>query len=411
MRLSVPRVNAPYNAAIDWLFGTQDRGVKLGLENVYRLLADMGNPQNDLRFIHVAGTNGKGSVCAMIDSICRFAGLRTGLFTSPHLVRFNERIQVNGMPIDDDAAVRGIQKIRMHLDEQRHPTFFEITTALAIDYFRAQSVDLVVLETGLGGRLDSTNVVRPVVSVLTAIDLDHQHWLGDSLTKIAAEKGGIIKPGIPVVSGPQFPEVRVALEQIAESRSAPITFAETPIIGSPIGLQGSHQRMNAAIAKAAIDKAGIRVGPEAVAKGLEQVYWPGRFQQIKDRIILDGAHNPAAITRLIQTWHECVVQERASILFGGLRDKDLETMIATLSPLAARFFLVPVRSQRTASTSEIERFVPKQIPANLCASAKQALDLACRFDDRILVTGSLFLVGEVLSILDPAQAALQTSNQ
>jgi dihydrofolate synthase / folylpolyglutamate synthase len=411
VRLSIPRVNAPYNAAIDWLFGTQDRGVKLGLENVYRLLADMRNPQNDLRFMHVAGTNGKGSVCAMVDSICRFAGLRTGLFTSPHLVRFNERIQVNGVPIDDDAAVRGIQRIRAHIDEERHPTFFEITTALAFDYFRAQSVDLVILETGLGGRLDATNVVHPLVSVLTAIDLDHQHWLGDTLSKIAAEKAGIIKPGTPVVSGPQYPEVRSALEQIAENRSAPITFAVTPIKGTPIGLQGSHQQMNAAIATTAIEKAGIQVSPEAVAKGLEQVYWPGRFQHVEDRIILDGAHNPAAIARLIQTWHECVGQESASILFGGLRDKDLKTMIATLSPLAARFLLVPVRSQRSASTSEIERFVPKQIPVNLCGSAEQALDLAGRFDDRILVTGSLFLVGEVLAILDPAQAALQKSNQ
>jgi dihydrofolate synthase / folylpolyglutamate synthase len=404
-------VNAPYNAAIDWLFGTQDRGVKLGLENVSRLLADMGNPQNDLRFIHVAGTNGKGSVCAMIDSICRFAGIRTGLFTSPHLVRFNERIQVIGLPIDDYDVARGIQKIRAHIDEERHPTFFEITTALAFDYFRTQSVELVVLETGLGGRLDSTNVVRPLVSVLTAIDLDHQHWLGDSLSEIAAEKGGIIKPGIPVVSGPQFPEVRFAVEQIADSRSAPIRFAEIPIKGLPIGLPGSHQRANAAIAKAAIDETGISVSPEAVAKGLAQVSWPGRFQRVEDRIILDGAHNPAAIRRLIQTWHECVTEERATILFGGLRDKDLETMIATLSPLAARFFLVPVRSQRTALTSEIERFVPTHIPANLCASVGKALDLARRFHEPILVTGSLFLVGEVLSILDPARAALQPSNQ
>ena len=404
-------MNAPYNAAIDWLFGTQNRGVKLGLENVYHLLADMRNPQNELRFIHVAGTNGKGSVCAMAESICRFAGLRTGLFTSPHLIRFNERIQVNGTPIEDEAVARCIQKIRAHIDEKRHPTFFEITTALALDYFRAQNVDLVILETGLGGRLDATNVVRPLVSVLTAIDLDHQHWLGDSLSKIAAEKGGIIKTGTPVVSGPQFPEVRAALEQIAESRSASITFIETPFKGSPVGLQGSHQRMNAAIAKAAIAKAGIEVSSDAVNNGLEQVNWPGRFQLVDDRIILDGAHNPAAIRRLIETWKECVTQDRASVLFGGLRDKDLESMIGALSPLAARFFIVPIRSQRAASTSEIERFVPKLIPATQCTSAEEALNLARRFDDRILVTGSLFLVGEVLSILDPAQGALQTSNQ
>jgi len=143
-------VNAAYTAAIDWLFGTQNLGVKLGLDNVQRLLASLGDPQEELRFIHVAGTNGKGSVCAMIDSICRTAGMKTGLFTSPHLVRFNERIQINGQPIDDAAVVRGIHRIRALVDEERHPTFFEITTALALDYFRSQTVDLVVLETGLG---------------------------------------------------------------------------------------------------------------------------------------------------------------------------------------------------------------------------------------------------------------------
>ncbi len=411
MRFSVDLVNSPYDSAVEWLFGTQSRGVKLGLENVYRLLTDLGNPQNDLRFIHVAGTNGKGSVCAMLDSICRSAGLRVGLFTSPHLVRFNERIQVDGVPIDDDAVVRGIGKIRSKIDEERHPTFFEIATALALDYFRAQGVDLVVLETGLGGRLDATNVVRPLVSVLTSIDLDHQLWLGDSLGKIAAEKGGIIKQGTPVVSGPQYPEVRAVLEQIAGRCDAPITFVETAISQLPIGLQGTHQQMNGAIARTALEKARIRVGPEAVANGLQMVYWPGRFQRVDDRIILDGAHNPAAITQLIKTWHECVGQELASIVFGVLRDKDLETMIGTLSPLAARFFIVPVQSQRTASTSEIKRFVPQQIPATQCADAAEALDLARRFEERILVTGTLFLVGEVLSILDPAQAALQPSNQ
>ena len=164
-------MNTAYSVAIDWLFATQNRGVKLGLDNVRRLLANLGNPQNELRFVHVAGTNGKGSVCAMIDSISRAAGVRTGLFTSPHLVQFNERIQINGRPIDDANVVRGIQRIRAHIHEDHHPTFFEITTALAFDYFRSHGVDLVVLETGLGGRLDATNVVRPLVSVLTSIDL------------------------------------------------------------------------------------------------------------------------------------------------------------------------------------------------------------------------------------------------
>jgi dihydrofolate synthase/folylpolyglutamate synthase len=404
-------VNAAYSAAIDWLFGTQDRGVKLGLDNIRRLLAAIGDPQNGLRFIHVAGTNGKGSVCAMIDSICRTAGLRTGLFTSPHLVRFNERIQINGRPIEDADVVRGIQEIRSRIDEEHHPTFFEITTALAFEYFRSREVDLVVLETGLGGRLDATNLVHPLVSVLTAIDMDHQKWLGETLGEIAAEKGGIIKPGVPIVSGPQFSEVRTVLEQIAAARSAPISYAELPVAGLFVGLAGSHQRVNAAIAVQAIRKAGIQIDQRALKEGLADVYWPGRFQRVNDGIILDGAHNPAAMKCVVKTWRECGEPEKATILFGGLIDKDLQGMISTLSEIAARFLIVPVRSQRAASPSEIEPYVPRHLSSTQCASAEEALDLAHRFDEQILVTGSLFLVGEILAILDSAQAALQTSDQ
>lgn len=404
-------VNAAYTAAIDWLFGTQNLGVKLGLDNVQRLLASLGDPQEELRFIHVAGTNGKGSVCAMIDSICRTAGMKTGLFTSPHLVRFNERIQINGQPIDDAAVVRGIHRIRALVDEERHPTFFEITTALALDYFRSQTVDLVVLETGLGGRLDATNVVHPLVSVLTSIDMDHQKWLGDTLSGIAAEKAGIIKPGVPVVSGPQFTEVKDVLERIAAQHSAPVSYAEKPLDGLFIGLTGFHQRLNAAIAVRAIRQAGLRASPQALKEGLANVYWPGRFQRIDERIVLDGAHNPAAARCLVETWRECIGPQKATVIFGGLCDKDLQGMLSTLGTLAARFFIVPIRSQRAASPADIECFVPQQLSATQCASAEQALGLARRCNEQILVTGSLFLVGETLAILDSAQAALQTSNQ
>jgi dihydrofolate synthase / folylpolyglutamate synthase len=406
-----PEVNTAYSGAIDWLFGTQYRGVKLGLENVRTLLQAMEEPQSALRFIHVAGTNGKGSVCAMVDSICRCAGIKTGLFTSPHLIRFSERIQINGLPIDDADFVRGIQRIRSLIDEERHPTFFEITTALAFDYFRSQGVDLVVLETGLGGRLDATNVVHPLVSVLTAIDMDHQKWLGATLGEIATEKAGIIKPGVPVVSGWQVAEVRTVLEQIAAELSAPISYVENPVEGLSVGLAGSHQRLNAAIAVSALRHAGIRANPEALKEGLANVHWPGRFQRVEDRIILDGAHNPAAARCLVETWKECVGPERATVIFGGLFDKDLQGMILTLSPLAARFLIVPIRSQRAAPPADIERYVPKDLSAIPCASVAQALDLARRFNERVMVTGSLFLVGETLAILASAPASLQTSNQ
>jgi dihydrofolate synthase / folylpolyglutamate synthase len=404
-------VNTTYHAAIDWLFGTQFRGVKLGLENVRRLLTALGEPQNELRCIHVAGTNGKGSVCAMIDSIARTAGLKTALFTSPHLIRFNERIQINGLPIDNENVVRGIDRIRQLIDEEHHPTFFEINTALAFDYFRRQEVDLVVLETGLGGRLDATNVVHPLVSVLTSIEMDHQKWLGNTLGEIAAEKAGIIKPRVPVVSGPQLAEVRNVLERIAAQRSAPISYADPLIEDQLVGLAGSHQRLNGAIAVSAIREGGLYASPQALKEGLAGVYWPGRFQRINERLVLDGAHNPAATKCVVETWKECVGSPRATIIFGGLCDKDLQGMILTLSGLAARFLIVPIRSQRAASPAHIESFVPKTLSAVQCSSVEQALELAHRFDEQILVTGSLFLVGETLAILDSAQAILQTSNQ
>lgn len=404
-------MNTAYIAAVNWLFETQQRGVKLGLTNVRRLLSSLGEPQKGLRFIHVAGTNGKGSVCAMIDSVSRSAGMRTGLFTSPHLVRFNERIQIDGIPIDDPALVRGIHHLRSLIDEERHPTFFEITTALALDYFRAQSVDLVVLETGLGGRLDATNLVTPLVSVLTSIDLDHQKWLGQTLTEIAIEKAGIVKPGVPVVSGPQFPEVRIVLERIADERSASLSYAESPVQDLFIGLAGAYQRWNAAIAMQALRKASISFNQKALTEGLANVSWPGRFQMIGERVILDGAHNPAASRCLVETWREYFGDRRATIIFGGLRDKDLEGMVAILSTIATRFLSVPIRSQRAASTAEIQSIVPKYVSATQCDSAAQALQSAYHFDDPILVTGSLFLVGELLAILQPSQGVLQASNQ
>ncbi len=217
---------SPSKKALDdtlsWLYGTQTRGIKLGLAGIQALAEVLGNPQQSLRFVHVAGTNGKGSVCAMLESICRAAGLKTGLYTSPHLVRYNERIQVNRRSIPDEEVIRGTNEIQALISEHDlSPSFFEITMALAFLYFLKSEVDIVVLETGLGGRLDATNIVRPIVSVLTSIDLDHQRILGNSLAEIAREKAGIIKQGVPVVSAPQYeqrhsdPVRRISLSAIS----------------------------------------------------------------------------------------------------------------------------------------------------------------------------------------------------
>jgi dihydrofolate synthase / folylpolyglutamate synthase len=405
------QLNAAYDIAVEWLFATQQRGMKFGLEHMRRLLVALDEPQKSLKVIHVAGTNGKGSVCAMLDSLARSAGIRTGLFTSPHLVRFNERIQVDGNPIGDDSVVSGLHRIRERLDDDYYPTFFEITTALALDYFRAVNVDLVILETGLGGRLDATNIVTPLASVLTSIDLDHQRWLGNTIDEIALEKAGIIKPAVPVVSVPQIARVRSVIEKVALERSAPLYYVNRPISDMFVGLPGSHQRINAAVACETLVHAGFRLTDQERREGLANVFWPGRFQRLGARIVLDGAHNPAASQRLIETWEECVGKERSTIIFGGLREKDLLQMLSVLGKIAARFYIVPVQSRRAAATDEIQALVPKNVPSSTFNSVSDALELAQESDELILVTGSLFLVGEALALLQPAQGSFQASNQ
>jgi dihydrofolate synthase/folylpolyglutamate synthase len=405
------QLNAAYDIAVEWLFATQQRGMKFGLENMRRLLVALDEPQKSLKVIHVAGTNGKGSVCAMLDSLARSAGIKSGLFTSPHLVRFNERIQVDRKPIGDDSVVSGLHRIREQLHDDYYPTFFEITTALALDYFRAVNVDLAILETGLGGRLDATNIVTPLASVLTSIDLDHQKWLGNTIDEIALEKAGIIKPAVPVVSVPQIAQVRRVIEQVALERSAPLYYVNRPLSDMFVGLPGSHQRINAALACETLVHAGFNLTEQERREGLANVFWPGRFQRLGARIVLDGAHNPAASQRLIETWKECVGKERPTIIFGGLGEKDLLQMLSVLSKIAARFYIVPVRSRRAAATDEIQALVPANVPSSTFNSVTDALELAQESDELILVTGSLFLVGEVLALLQPAQGSFQASNQ
>jgi dihydrofolate synthase / folylpolyglutamate synthase len=400
-----------YETAVAWLFSTQEKGVKLGLDNIRRLLDALDNPEKSLRFFHVAGTNGKGSVCALLESILRAEGFRTGLFTSPHLVRFNERIQIAGVAIEDESIVSGIERIRALIDEKHHPTFFEITTALALDYFRRDNVDLVLLETGLGGRMDATNVVAPLVSVLTSIDLDHQKWLGATLSEIAFEKGGIIKPGVPVVSVPQLPEVCAVIDGIAQEKATVVTYVDAPVGDWNVALPGSHQRVNAAAAITAIQVAGISAGQKAIEFGLANAIWPGRFQIIDKRIILDGAHNASATKRLVQTWREKFCNQRPVIIFGGLADKDLAAMTAILSEIALHFFLVPISNSRAASPFEIRDLLPAGAHFTLCSSVKEALEEANSTNNPILITGSLFLAGEALSILQPAHGILQSSSQ
>ncbi|HEX4640285.1 MAG TPA: Mur ligase family protein, partial [Chthoniobacterales bacterium] len=281
-----------YREALAWLYGTQRFGIKLGLENVQRLLHELKVPGKTQRIIHVAGTNGKGSVCAMIDSVCRAAGYRTGLFTSPHLVTYRERIRVNGEMITPDEVALRLTLIRDLIQAwEPHPTFFEITTALALDHFKKRECELIVLETGLGGRLDATNALTPVVSVITPIGYDHERWLGDTLEAIAGEKAGIIKAGVPVVSARQLAAAEKVIQARAKECEAPLEFV-MKLLDVPVALAGKHQQQNAAVAIAALRAGGISV-TDAIAEGLATVEWPARFQRWDERIVIDGAHNPA----------------------------------------------------------------------------------------------------------------------
>src|SRR5881397_1507944 len=295
-----------YKEALSWLYSLQRFGIKLGLENIRRLLAALSRSGGfqaavgDLeialpwKVIHIAGTNGKGSICAMIDSICRAQKHRASLFTSPHLVTFRERIRVNGEMVSENAVANGLNAIRnLIADWDPHPTFFEVTTALAVKYFSETNIDVAILETGIGGRLDATNAIQSDVSVITQIDFDHKEWLGNTLAEIASEKAGIIKPRIPVVAAAQRPEAEKVIRARAADCETPLQFVNESYDGSPIALPGHHQKQNAALALAAIRAAKIDIDNKAIERGLASVDWPARFQRWDERTIIDGAHNPA----------------------------------------------------------------------------------------------------------------------
>lgn len=403
-----------YREALAWLFGTQKFGIKLGLENIERLLGQLRLPAAEQRIVHVAGTNGKGSVCAMIDRICRAAGYRTGLFTSPHLVTFRERIQVEGEMIGEDEAARGLTTIRQRIRGwDPHPTFFEIATALGLLHFQECGCEIVVLETGMGGRLDSTNAVTPVVSVITPIALDHQKWLGNTVGEIAAEKAGIIKPGVPVVASPQSPEAERVLRARAAACGVQLAFVSEPI-HEGVGLAGEHQKWNAALAVAACRAAGISVDESAIRTGLAEVQWPARFQIFDERFVIDGAHNPAGARVLVETWREAFGDERATMIFGVLADKDAGASYRVLSEIADEMLLPQFRGERVRPPAELAQVVVRITPEMECRtfeSVTRAIAFARSRPRRILVVGSLHLAGETLALLRGELASFEECAQ
>jgi dihydrofolate synthase/folylpolyglutamate synthase len=416
-----------YREALAWLYSLQRFGIKLGLENTRRLLDEccsgvcVKRPAlaaaraSTPKVIHVAGTNGKGSVCAMIDSICRAQGYRTGLFTSPHLVTFRERIRINGEMVSEDSVADGLTKIRnLVADWDPHPTFFEVTTALALKCFSEARLDLVILETGIGGRLDATNAIQSDVSVITRIDFDHKEWLGNTLAEITSEKAGIIKPGIPVVCAPQQPEAETVIRARAADCEAALEFVTESYDRLPIALRGHYQKRNAAVAIAALRVANIDVDDSAIARGLATVDWPARFQKWNERTIIDGAHNPGAAHILAQTWREVFGDQKATLVLAILSDKDLRGICEALALIAGSVILPKIRGERAVAPAELAKIfsiISPSLPHSISSTIGDALMLARAKPNPILITGSLHFAGEVLADLRGEPAAFEECAQ
>lgn len=408
-----------YPAAVEFLAGLGSFGLKPGLGNIRKLSAALGNPHEQLRFIHVAGTNGKGSVCAFLESIYRHAGLKVGLYTSPHLISFTERIQINRQCIPEAAVVALVEKLRPTLasfSHEEHPTFFEAVTAMALRHFADERCDLVIWETGMGGRLDATNLVTPLLSVITTIGFDHMQWLGDTLAKIAGEKAGIIKPGIPVVSGVTQPEAAAVIA--AKAAELGSTLHQLPPQNAipaqahgrelELGLAGPHQRHNAAVALAAVEALQnvIPVSAEVIARGLATAQWAGRFQMGKlpneRTLILDGAHNADGVEAMLATLQERFPGQKPALVIGMLGDKDCRAITQRLAPAFAQVFTVPVPSSRGLDPEELARLFREaaaNVPVKSCPSLRDALDRAGAAAEIVVCTGSLFLIGQALTEL------------
>ncbi len=398
--------------ALQYLHQLRQFGFQPGLDTTRQLAALVGNPHDRLRFIHVAGTNGKGSTCAMLDSIYRQTGLKVGLYTSPHLVRFNERIQINRIPIPDQALADLVEELRERTITDApglEPTFFEFTTIVALRWFEREKCDLVIWETGLGGRLDATNIVTPLASVITNIGLDHQHVLGKTHAEIAAEKAGILKREIPATTATQIPEALEVLKFKARELDVPLITVDGPAVHRftiEPSLAGEHQRANAALAAATVRllRFALPVSDDQLRIGLETAQWPGRLQRLqrgKSRWILDGAHNLDGIRALTAFLQTEEAGQRPTLVLGILADKDWKEMVRELVPLAGRIITAPVGSSRTVSSEELRAACLATglgRPVKATATVAEALKSA-QTDPFVVVTGSLYFIGEVMESL------------
>lgn len=432
-----------YDESLKYLFSlgrelaapTQAAAAKFDLENVSTLAEALGHPEKKYRSVHIAGTNGKGSTAAFTESILRTAGIKTGLYTSPHLERINERVRVNGEEISDADFAESFTKMRALIEEllaqgklRAHPTFFEVVTTLAFEHFAKAGVAIAVFEVGLGGRLDATNIVTPEVSVITRVDFDHENFLGHSLTEIAAEKAGIIKTGVPVVLAEQRPEARDVILKRAAELGAGVHESEKEYVAEVVSfadgcvradvvdvksgarfrvapnLRGRFQLSNAMNAIAVAEMLRLRAGTisdAAIEQGIANALWPGRIEKLQSGpdVYLDGAHNPSAARELADFLTENCTGRKVTLLFAAMRDKAVDEIAGILFPHAAEVIFTQPKISRAISAAQLadmgaeyaSRF--RVIP-NAETAYEEALANASP-DDAIFITGSLYLVGEL----------------
>ncbi len=421
------------SAALQQLYGLERFGIKLGLDNIRTLLSLVGNPQEGLKAVHVTGTNGKGSVCAYVASALQRAGYRTALYTSPHLVRFNERIQVDGVPIPDADLLRlwdGIQPAMKQMDGRavNRPTFFEVTTAMAFEYFREQQAEVAAIEVGMGGRFDATNVIDGRVAVVARVGLEHTEHLGRTVDRIAREKAGIIKPSSRAVTVEQ--EALPVIEARCRELEAPLVVLGRQVTAERISqdpsgqrvrvrgafgalevttpLLGSFQVENVGLAVAALTElraTGIEVPDDAIAAGVAATRWPARFQRIRTDplVLVDGAHNGPAAAALAAAYAELFPGRKCVLVTGILADKDLGAITASLGPLAWRVIACRPKSHRAYHAEEVasafRQYAPSEVVPRVPDAIDRALAEAAR-EDIVLITGSIYTAGEALEHLD-----------
>ena len=415
-----------YSETLSYIHSVSGHFCKPGLERITALCNALGNPQRDLKFIHVAGTNGKGSFCAMTDAVLRAAGYRTGLYTSPYIKEFNERMRVDGENISNDELVELTATVKPYADAMTDkPTEFELITAIAFLYFKRHACDVVVLEVGLGGRLDSTNLIeKPLLSVITGIDFDHTDYLGDTLEQIASEKGGIIKEGCPVLYGNNPPSVLPVLKNIATEKNAPFTAVDhtrlqirkwdidgTVLDFGPwkeltLPLLGTYQPQNAANVLTAVEllnRMGMLISDKAVREGLRSVRWPARFERLREAdpvIFYDGSHNPQGIASAVQTVEIYFPGQKVTVITGVMADKNYDVMIRSIGSIAQKVFTVtPANPRALPAEDYANRFrvcgVDAEASQSVAEGVQKAVAYAKATESPIICLGSLYLYGEL----------------